>query len=169
MAAQVPPGYPLPRVTIQFCTQCKWMLRAAYTGPLTHRENLPRPQYAQELLSTFSTALGEVALQPSTGGTFAVSITHPSRDDAAPTTTTVLWDRRTDGGFPETKELKRRVRDVVEPGRDLGHVDRHHGVPAKVVGDGGSGKTGESGAKNADTAAVVVADEGKNEECKDCN
>lgn len=36
----------------------------------------------------------------------------------------VLWDRKTDGGFPETKELKRRVRDVVEPGRDLGHVDR---------------------------------------------
>jgi len=23
---------PLPRVTIQFCTQCKWMLRAAYVG-----------------------------------------------------------------------------------------------------------------------------------------
>lgn len=24
--------YPLPRVTIRFCTQCKWMLRAAYVG-----------------------------------------------------------------------------------------------------------------------------------------
>ncbi|PSS00976.1 Rdx type Seleno protein, partial [Coniella lustricola] len=83
-----------PRVTIKFCTQCKWMLRAAY--------------FAQELLSTFSTALGEVALQPSTGGTFSC----------------VLWDRKIDGGFPETKELKRRVRDVIEPGRDLGHVDR---------------------------------------------
>ena len=23
----------------------------------------------------------------------------------------------------ETKELKRRVRDIIEPGRDLGHVD----------------------------------------------
>lgn len=23
---------PLPRVTIQFCTQCKWMLRAAYVS-----------------------------------------------------------------------------------------------------------------------------------------
>jgi hypothetical protein len=23
---------PLPRMTIQFCTQCKWMLRAAYVG-----------------------------------------------------------------------------------------------------------------------------------------
>ncbi|KAH6653848.1 Rdx family-domain-containing protein, partial [Truncatella angustata] len=90
-----------PRVAIRFCTQCKWMLRAAY--------------YAQELLSTFSTSLGEVALQPSTGGTFVATIQ-----------TRTLWDRKTDGGFPETKELKRRVRDVIEPGRNLGHVDRDH-------------------------------------------
>ncbi|PNY26945.1 Uncharacterized protein TCAP_03130 [Tolypocladium capitatum] len=109
---------PLPRVTIQFCTQCKWMLRAAY--------------YAQELLSTFSLSLGEVALQPSTGGTFIVTIHHQprprqdaSQDGGAPPSR-VLWDRRVDGGFPETKELKRRVRDVIEPGRDLGHVDRDH-------------------------------------------
>ncbi|KAK7418811.1 hypothetical protein QQX98_003673 [Neonectria punicea] len=158
MAAQVPPGCPLPRVTIQFCTQCKWMLRAAY--------------YAQELLSTFSTALGEVALQPSTGGTFTVSITHAS---LATTTTTVLWDRRTDGGFPETKELKRRVRDVVEPGRDLGHVDRHHGVPPEKADDRGSGKAGELGGKDAvadaDAAAGAnaVAEEGRKEKCEDCN
>jgi hypothetical protein len=25
-------GQVLPRVTIQFCTQCKWMLRAAYVS-----------------------------------------------------------------------------------------------------------------------------------------
>lgn len=177
MAAQAPPGCPLPRVTIQFCTQCKWMLRAAYVSlPLPalsalhpSRRPLTNPiQYAQELLSTFSTALGEVALQPSTGGTFAVSITHPSRQDASALTTTVLWDRRTDGGFPETKELKRRVRDVVEPGRDLGHVDRHHGVPGKGVDDS-SGKAGESGGKDAGAVAVADADEGKKEECKDCN
>jgi len=108
----------LPRVTIEFCTQCKWMLRAAY--------------FAQELLSTFSTALGEVALQPSTGGTFTVKLY------ASPTTPIssyghaetqiqehVLWDRKAEGGFPETKELKRRVRDVIDPNRDLGHIDGH--------------------------------------------
>ncbi|KAI1777891.1 Rdx family-domain-containing protein [Hypoxylon cercidicola] len=109
--------FPLPRVTIRFCTQCKWMLRAAY--------------FAQELLSTFSTSLGEVALQPSTGGTFVVSISFPdpnsSSSPASPSIQNrVLWDRKTDGGFPETKELKRRVRDAIEPGRDLGHVDRHY-------------------------------------------
>ncbi|KAI1282183.1 Rdx family-domain-containing protein [Xylaria sp. FL0933] len=111
---------PLPRVTIRFCTQCKWMLRAAY--------------FAQELLSTFSTSLGEVALQPATGGIFVVEISYADSNVQAVTTETgdhspmtqrrVLWDRKIDGGFPETKELKRRVRDVIEPGRNLGHVDR---------------------------------------------
>ncbi|PTB81132.1 hypothetical protein M440DRAFT_1459410 [Trichoderma longibrachiatum ATCC 18648] len=121
--AQAPIAAPLPRITIQFCTQCKWMLRAAY--------------YAQELLSTFSLSIGEVALQPSTGGTFIVTIYHqhtPSTTSSSPSAaaaettaqSTVLWDRKTDGGFPETKDLKRRVRDVIEPGRNLGHVDRDH-------------------------------------------
>ncbi|KZL87618.1 selenoprotein w-like protein [Colletotrichum incanum] len=104
----------LPRVAIQFCTQCKWMLRAAY--------------FAQELLSTFSTSIGEVALQPSTGGTFTVTLTHLPAG-AETTSTTILWDRKTEGGFPETKELKRRLRDVIQPDRDLGHVDRKHAKP----------------------------------------
>ncbi|KAL8419944.1 hypothetical protein RB594_002920 [Gaeumannomyces avenae] len=125
---------PLPRVTIKFCTQCKWMLRAAY--------------YAQELLSTFSTSLGEVALQPATGGVFVVQIHHvpptpepassssssstgvgtvpPPPAAAAAVLARTLWDRKVDGGFPETKELKRRLRDVIEPGRNLGHVDRDY-------------------------------------------
>ncbi|QPH01236.1 hypothetical protein C2857_005435 [Epichloe festucae Fl1] len=107
--AHPPPGTRFPRVVIQFCTQCKWMLRAAY--------------FAQELLSTFPT-LGEVSLQPSTGGTFTVSVSlHAASSAPAPAPQT-LWDRKRDGGFPETKELKRRLRDVIEPGRDLGHVDR---------------------------------------------
>ncbi|TLD23230.1 hypothetical protein PspLS_07274 [Pyricularia sp. CBS 133598] len=121
-ATETPPPLPLPRITIKFCTQCKWMLRAAY--------------YAQELLSTFSTALGEVALQPSTGGTFVVQIhTAAATNDGDDKTsarsgvTRTLWDRKVDGGFPETKELKRRVRDVIEPGRNLGHVDRDYPRP----------------------------------------
>ncbi|KAL5598841.1 hypothetical protein BROUX41_003831 [Berkeleyomyces rouxiae] len=118
----------LPRITIQFCTQCKWMLRAAY--------------FAQELLSTFATALGEVALQPSTGGVFIVSI-ECNMPDSATTLSRVLWDRKVDGGFPETKELKRRVRDVIQPGRDLGHNDRvktaaaEPGTPEGPAGTGG--------------------------------
>ncbi|KAF4783286.1 putative selT/selW/selH selenoprotein domain-containing protein [Colletotrichum scovillei] len=109
---------PLPRVAIQFCTQCKWMLRAAY--------------FAQELLSTFGTSIGEVALQPSTGGTFTVTLTHQPAG-ATTTSSTILWDRKTEGGFPETKELKRRLRDVIQPDRDLGHVDRKHSKPATTT------------------------------------
>ncbi|KAM0301132.1 hypothetical protein ACHAPM_005350 [Fusarium culmorum] len=130
MASQTP----LPRVSIQFCTQCKWMLRAAY--------------YAQELLSTFSTGLGEVALQPSTGGTFIVSITHQA-PGAETASTKTLWDRREDGGFPETKELKRRVRDVIEPERDLGHVDKDYG-------------------KEKDGAVEEKTDKTEEKKCEDC-
>ena len=36
----------------------------------------------------------------------------------------VLWDRKRDGGFPDAKPLKQRVRDRLDPARDLGHVDR---------------------------------------------
>ncbi|KAI8966838.1 Rdx family-domain-containing protein [Daldinia sp. FL1419] len=130
--------FPLPRITIRFCTQCKWMLRATY--------------FAQELLSTFSTSLGEVALQPSTGGTFVVEIyfqqpsTSTSSEPSPTIQTRVLWDRKTDGGFPETKELKRRVRDAIEPGRDLGHVDKDYSASkaskAKTPGAAGAEGTG---------------------------
>lgn len=107
----------LPRITIRFCTQCKWMLRAAY--------------FAQELLSTFSTSLGEVSLIPGTGGVFIVDIVWASDLGAIngqrPTTqTTRLWDRKAEGGFPEVKHLKQLVRNVIDPSRDLGHVDRDH-------------------------------------------
>ncbi|PBP24375.1 guanine nucleotide-binding protein gamma subunit [Diplocarpon rosae] len=89
--------------------------------------------FAQELLSTFSTSLGEVALQPSTGGTFAVNLqtASPSLIEGLPATIShhVLWDRKAEGGFPETKELKRRVRDIIDPKRDLGHVDGNKSTP----------------------------------------
>ncbi|RJK94819.1 SelT/SelW/SelH family protein [Vallicoccus soli] len=90
------------RVAITYCTQCGWLLRAAW--------------YAQELLQTFTTELGEVALVPGTGGVFRVEA------GGAP-----VWDRRADGGFPDVVELKRRVRDRVAPERDLGHADRPRG------------------------------------------
>lgn len=61
----------------------------------------------------------------------------------------VLWDRKVNGGFPETKELKRRVRDVIEPGRNLGHVDRDHAKEKEVeqrAGDGAGEASQEGGA-----------------------
>ena len=87
-----------PRLEIEYCTQCRWLLRAAWT--------------AQELLTTFPRDLGEVALIPGVGGVFEIRL-----DDET------LWSRA-GRGFPDLAELKRLVRDRVAPDRDLGHSDR---------------------------------------------
>lgn len=96
---------PKARVAITYCTQCMWMLRAGWL--------------AQELLSTFGTDLGEVALVPGTGGIFEISCNGE-----------LIWERKRDGGFPEAKVLKQRVRDIIDPERDLGHSDRKAADPA---------------------------------------
>lgn len=88
-----------PRVVIHYCTRCNWLLRAAWL--------------AQELLTTFSDELGEVALQPGTGGAFVISCND-----------TVVWDRKLEQRFPEAKELKQRIRDLVAPYMPLGHSER---------------------------------------------
>ena len=90
---------PTPRVEIIYCTQCRWLLRAAWL--------------AQELLSTFAAELGEVALIPGSGGVFEIRMAGE-----------LLWSRRAQGRFPEAKEIKQRVRDRIAPGRSLGHSDR---------------------------------------------
>ncbi|WP_417307990.1 SelT/SelW/SelH family protein [Devosia sp.] len=91
-----------PRLAITYCTQCNWLLRAAWM--------------AQETLSTFGTELGEVTLIPGTGGIFEITMDGQ-----------LVWERKRDGGFPDARQIKQLVRDVVDPDRDLGHLDR----PAK--------------------------------------
>ncbi|WP_324734096.1 SelT/SelW/SelH family protein [Pseudomonas paeninsulae] len=86
-------------VTITYCSQCQWLLRAAWL--------------AQELLSTFADDLGKVSLQPGSGGVFRVTCDGVQ-----------IWERKADGGFPEAKVLKQRLRDLIDPARDLGHNDR---------------------------------------------
>jgi selenoprotein W-related protein len=71
---------------------------------------------AQEILSTFPEDVSEVALIPSTGGAFRIEM----GDE-------LVWERKRDGGFPGVRELKQCVRDRLDPGRDLGHVDRPTG------------------------------------------
>jgi selenoprotein W-related protein len=88
-----------PRLEIEYCTQCRWLLRAAWM--------------AQELLTTFENGIGEVALIPSTGGIFEVRLDGET-----------VFSRRQEGRFPESKELKRIVRDRIAPDKDLGHSDR---------------------------------------------
>jgi len=87
-------------VIIEYCPKCNWMLRAAYM--------------AQELLTTFSDDIYGLTLQPSeTAGRYNIRI-----DDQ------IVFDRKEQGRFPEIKELKQLVRDVVSPGKSLGHSDK---------------------------------------------
>lgn len=69
---------------------------------------------AQELLSTFTDEIGGVMLKPAeVGGAYIISI------DGA-----IVFDRKEEGRFPEIKELKQLVRDVVSPDKSLGHSDK---------------------------------------------
>lgn len=88
-----------PRLEIEYCNQCRWLLRAAWM--------------AQELLTTFDNGLGEVALVPGRGGIFEVRLDGET-----------IYSRKETGRFPESKELKQLVRDRIDPERDLGHSDR---------------------------------------------
>ncbi|MEJ7587263.1 MAG: SelT/SelW/SelH family protein [Ferruginibacter sp.] len=88
-----------PTITIAYCPKCNWMLRSAYI--------------AQEFLTTFSDDLKAVTLQPSeVNGAFHISVNEQK-----------IFDRKDYGGFPEIKELKQLVRDIVSPGKNLGHSD----------------------------------------------
>jgi len=71
---------------------------------------------AQELLTTFQDEVDEISLIPSRppaeGGLFTVSLNGHE-----------LWNRKERGRFPEMKEMKQIVRDVIAPKKDLGHSD----------------------------------------------
>ncbi|WP_137402893.1 SelT/SelW/SelH family protein [Echinicola rosea] len=89
-------------VKITYCTQCRWMLRAAWMG--------------QELLTTFEGELEELSLRPGRGGIFEITANGQ-----------LIWSRKEKGRFPEITELKQLVRDVIAPDKSLGHADRGNG------------------------------------------
>ena len=87
-----------PRIEIHYCTRCRWLLRAAWT--------------AQELLTTFESEIGEVALIPGIKGIFDVVVDGKK-----------VFSRQQAGRFPESKELKQQIRDLIAPDKPLGHSD----------------------------------------------
>ncbi len=72
------------------------MLRAAYL--------------AQELLTSFEKELGEVALVPSSGGIFEVTLDGET-----------LATNRETKRLPEAGEVKRLLRDRIAPEQTIGH------------------------------------------------
>ena len=94
-----------PRLEIEYCTQCRWLLRAAWLQ--------------QEVLTTFVDDLAEVALVPGKGGVFDVRLDGET-----------IWSRKDERRFPETREIKQRIRDRIAPGRSLGHSDAEVVLPS---------------------------------------
>jgi selenoprotein W-related protein len=89
-----------PTITIEYCPKCHWLMRAAWM--------------AQELLTTFEQELDNVALKPSEiSGRYCIFLESE-----------IVFDRKRDGHFPEIKELKQTIRDLVAPEKSLGHSDK---------------------------------------------
>ncbi|AQZ19138.1 (ZYRO0F02288g) [Zygosaccharomyces parabailii] len=84
---------PYPKVSIVFCLKCKWGLRSAW--------------YLQELLQTFGDQLGEVSLVPGPTGQFKIIGEEKEHLNV------IIWDRSVDGGFPDSKYLKQRVKALL--------------------------------------------------------
>lgn len=89
---------PGPRIEIEYCTKCKFQLRAGWL--------------AQELLASFEQELGEVALVPGAGGIFEVRLDGDT-----------IVSNRESKRMPEVSDVKRLVRDRVAPERRVGHED----------------------------------------------
>ena len=85
-------------VEIEYCAQCRFVLRASWM--------------AQEILMTFGENITNLSLKPSSGGVFTIRL----NDE-------ILFSKKEEGRFPESKEIKQMVRDKVLPDMDLGHSD----------------------------------------------
>ena len=90
-----------PRIIIEYCTQCNWLLRSAWM--------------AQELLTTFAQEIGELVLRPGTGGIFSIYVNE-----------IMVFERKNIGSFPDIKILKQNIRDIIAPEKPLGHSDTKH-------------------------------------------
>ncbi|KAJ7762294.1 Rdx family-domain-containing protein [Mycena maculata] len=106
----VPPSLTeITTVSVEFCDRCRWLHRASWVQT--------------ELLLTFPPPIiGCIALLPRNSeemaGRFRVWVT---LSGSAPQ---LAWDRKVEGGFPELKVLKQKIRDIVQPGKSLGHSDK---------------------------------------------
>ena len=98
----------ITNVTIKYCPGCGWLHRSQW--------------YVTELMLTFHERRVSKGLKPlltcakviasDVGGTFIIEVDK-----------VVVWDRGVEGGFPDVKVVKQRIRDVVGEGVDLGHSD----------------------------------------------
>ncbi|SCV02289.1 LAMI_0G17590g1_1 [Lachancea mirantina] len=119
---------PYPKISIRFCIKCKWNLRSAW--------------YLQELLQTFGEQIGEISLIPGETGEFGVEAL---KTEDGPLLK--LWDRKVDGGFPDSKYLKKKVKEGLfddpdgSPFRVGEHIERDAANKTLVTDQCDSGKS----------------------------
>ena len=87
------------KVIIKYCTQCRWLMRAGWM--------------AQELLTTFENELDEVSLKPGHDGIFIIEVNGIR-----------IFNRAESKRFPQLKETKQKIRDLICPEKKLGHSDK---------------------------------------------
>ena len=68
---------------------------------------------AQEIINTYVTDIQSVNLVPREDGRFEIYCNKQA-----------IFLRHQEGKFIEIKEIKKRIRDFIDPERSLGHIDR---------------------------------------------
>eukprot|EP00960_Hanusia_phi_P078161 768788-Hanusia_phi.AAC.3 len=102
----------------RYCTGCRWMLRGAWLAQELLTYNyccFAKRALMNGYISTFESDIGTVSLVPSRvrpGGVFDIRLNGKT-----------IWSRKVEGRFPEAKEIKQRVRDIISPEKNLGHSD----------------------------------------------
>jgi selenoprotein W-related protein len=86
------------KIEIQFCTLCAWLPRASWM--------------MQEILTTFQGEVISVTLTPKSGGIFEIFLDKEK-----------IYSRSDFGGFLDIKDVKKLIRDKINPGKNLGHTD----------------------------------------------
>ena len=85
-------------IEIKFCPKCKWLFRATCIS--------------QELLSLHESDLSSVTLVPSESGVFDIVCNQ-----------SLIFSRKQENGFIYIAIIKQRIRDLIDPDRNLGHID----------------------------------------------
>ncbi|PWN29346.1 hypothetical protein BDZ90DRAFT_248978 [Jaminaea rosea] len=135
-------------IAIEYCDRCRWQHRASWTQTELLVTFGPKPAPSAAILPK---------VEEDSAGRFRVWVYHrPNEGQGAgeEVKATCIYDRKTMGRFPEMKELKQLVRDIISPGASLGHSDKK-GTAEPVT----TKEATQSAAEQAETKA---------RQCEDC-
>ncbi|GAA5909270.1 hypothetical protein JCM6882_003784 [Rhodosporidiobolus microsporus] len=159
-------GEELPRVVLEFCDRCRWLHRATWTQTelfLTFPPPLP------PAADSAAPAPGLKAITllprnaPETGGRFRVWLLREGYEGRVEQQRKegkgkwagwdLVWDRKVEGRFPEMKELKQRIRNLIAPSLSLGHSDK----PSTHAAASSSSTSSSSGPQTAPSIPPLPA------------